>query len=420
MLAAVPSRSRPSRLLSRSGHARLLPPRLAGRRPRPARRSTSTPGFFPPLRTSPIAVQPSGRRHAGRERRDQGVVLPAGQHPRQRIDAQRGPHLLERARRLQAGALQRRPVEVDDDAAVRGDVPEVGEQPVAHVAHRRRAGLRGGRPGRVRRGGTAVRRHHRDRAGEPPAQHGEAARRPAQPPGQRHHVPGTGAGPQHRGPAAQIAQRGHREHHGGAVGGRRRPGPRRRRPRRAARTRRRGPPPRPPATPSGCSAGRPARPAARSSTPPIAATSARFAAAALWPMSSAEDQSRRKCRPSTRTSVVATTRPSDVRSDGGVVARPDLGGPRGAGLGEHARDHAELPDDADGVGRITAGNERAGASHRSPSCRWGRLPNCPPPGGTEPAVLPEERSPVVHAYILIQTEVGKAAQVAATIARSTA
>jgi DNA-binding Lrp family transcriptional regulator len=42
------------------------------------------------------------------------------------------------------------------------------------------------------------------------------------------------------------------------------------------------------------------------------------------------------------------------------------------------------------------------------------LPICPPPGG--PAALPEERSSVVHAYILIQTEVGKAAQVATTIA----
>jgi DNA-binding Lrp family transcriptional regulator len=31
-------------------------------------------------------------------------------------------------------------------------------------------------------------------------------------------------------------------------------------------------------------------------------------------------------------------------------------------------------------------------------------------------VSPEERYPVVHAYILIQTEVGKAAQVASTIA----
>jgi DNA-binding Lrp family transcriptional regulator len=34
-------------------------------------------------------------------------------------------------------------------------------------------------------------------------------------------------------------------------------------------------------------------------------------------------------------------------------------------------------------------------------------------------VLPDEGSPVVHAYILIQTEVGKAAQVAKTISEIT-
>jgi DNA-binding Lrp family transcriptional regulator len=45
------------------------------------------------------------------------------------------------------------------------------------------------------------------------------------------------------------------------------------------------------------------------------------------------------------------------------------------------------------------------------------LPFGPPLGGDDvPAVLPEEGCPVVHAYILIQTEVGKAAQVATTIA----
>jgi DNA-binding Lrp family transcriptional regulator len=44
------------------------------------------------------------------------------------------------------------------------------------------------------------------------------------------------------------------------------------------------------------------------------------------------------------------------------------------------------------------------------------LPIGPPAGGTDVlAVSPEEGSPVVHAYILIQTEVGKAAQVAQTI-----
>ena len=45
-------------------------------------------------------------------------------------------------------------------------------------------------------------------------------------------------------------------------------------------------------------------------TPPIAAMSARLAAAARCPMSVAEAQSQRKCRPSTSTSVLATTRPS--------------------------------------------------------------------------------------------------------------
>src|SRR5690348_15742012 len=47
---------------------------------------------------------------------------------------------------------------------------------------------------------------------------------------------------------------------------------------------------------------------------PIAAQSARLLAAALCPTSAAEDQSRRKCGPSSRKSVVATTRPSGVAS----------------------------------------------------------------------------------------------------------
>jgi DNA-binding Lrp family transcriptional regulator len=48
------------------------------------------------------------------------------------------------------------------------------------------------------------------------------------------------------------------------------------------------------------------------------------------------------------------------------------------------------------------------------------LPTCPPAGGDDvPAALPEEGFPVVHAYILIQTEVGKAAQVASTISEIT-
>ena len=47
---------------------------------------------------------------------------------------------------------------------------------------------------------------------------------------------------------------------------------------------------------------------------PIAATSARFRAATLWPMSRGPDHSLRKCRPSISMSVVATTRPSGART----------------------------------------------------------------------------------------------------------
>jgi DNA-binding Lrp family transcriptional regulator len=54
-------------------------------------------------------------------------------------------------------------------------------------------------------------------------------------------------------------------------------------------------------------------------------------------------------------------------------------------------------------------------SPAGPAC-CGRLPTRPPPGPDDrSAALPEEGSSVVHAYILIQTEVGKAAQVASTI-----
>jgi len=58
-------------------------------------------------------------------------------------------------------------------------------------------------------------------------------------------------------------------------------------------------------------------------TAPIAATSARLAAAALWPTSMAVLQSRRKCWPSTSMSTVMTTRPSGAATS--AVSSP---GPR--------------------------------------------------------------------------------------------
>jgi hypothetical protein len=65
-------------------------------------------------------------------------------------------------------------------------------------------------------------------------------------------------------------------------------------------------------------------------TPPIAAMSARLAAAARCPTSRALDQSRRKCRPSTSTSVLIATRPSgastSAASSPGPMSTPGAGG----------------------------------------------------------------------------------------------
>ena len=63
-------------------------------------------------------------------------------------------------------------------------------------------------------------------------------------------------------------------------------------------------------------------------TAPIAAMSARFCAAALRPTSYAVDQSRRKCRPSRRMSVLATT----LRSGAATTAASSPGPTRTAGV----------------------------------------------------------------------------------------
>ncbi len=63
-------------------------------------------------------------------------------------------------------------------------------------------------------------------------------------------------------------------------------------------------------------------------TAPIAAMSARFWAAALRPTSYAVDQSRRKCRPSSRMSVLATT----LRSGAATTAASSPGPSRTAGV----------------------------------------------------------------------------------------
>ncbi len=63
-------------------------------------------------------------------------------------------------------------------------------------------------------------------------------------------------------------------------------------------------------------------------TAPMAAMSARFCAAALRPTSYAVDQSRRKCRPSSRMSVLATT----LRSGAATTAASSPGPSRTAGV----------------------------------------------------------------------------------------
>ena len=369
----------------------------AGRRPRPVAPSTSTPGRFAALRTSPIAVQPSGSAAARGERRDQGVVLAAGQHPGHRVDPERRAHLLQRPRRLQARPLQRGPVQVDDDPAVGGEVPEIGEQAVADVAHRRRPGVGGGRAGRVRRRGTPVRRHRRDRTAEPPPQDGEPAGRPPEPARPAPPRPRTGARTAGRGPVHPDRPARSPRDHSGAVGRGRhevsaddggaerralggQPGGHALQPR------------------VWVSGGQASPTSSAVAVPPIAAMSARLAAAALWPMSSAEDQSRRKCRPSTRTSVLATTRPSEVPQHGRVVPGPT------------ARPGRNRPGPAPGRSRRTLrrrgrcrpdhrGERGGGGESPVPSCRWGRLPNCPPPGG--PAAKPRgkvSRGPRLHPH----------------------
>ncbi len=190
-------------------------------------------------------------------------------------------------------------------------------------------------------------------------------------------------------------------------------------------------------------------------TAPMAAMSARFWAAALRPTSYAVDQSRRKCRPSSRMSVLATT----LRSGAATTAASSPGPSRTAGSGgepgRQLSDEAELPQLAHGsLHRVSPLIYRPGHPSGPPvasrhccrycqeSCRhrqgirqlphsarhavdvirpvglpvtlrdaitWRPFPPHDPrgrPGGS-----------VVQAYILIQTEVGKASIVAETISK---
>ena len=163
----TPAPSRGSRTSWRSAGGRWGRRTVSRRRARPApRRSHVAHGADP----GP-AVGQVGRRA---ERGDQRVVVAAGEHEPDRVGAERvgdgGDGLRDR---------ERRRLEVDDDSAGEGDVPDVGEQAVADVDHRGGSGVGGLRSRRVRRLRDPVRVDGGLGRAESAAQCREARHRPA-------------------------------------------------------------------------------------------------------------------------------------------------------------------------------------------------------------------------------------------------
>src|ERR1700722_3517755 len=135
-------------------------------------------------------------------------------------------------------------------------------------------------------------------------------------------------------------------------------------------------------------------------TAPIAAMSARFCAAALAPMSSGADQSRRKWRPSTSRSVLATTLPSGTGSTAASSPMPTTA--EGSG-GSTPRIAAIRPNSPISATEITA------------SWLGHSLLIAARPYGSVAVTTTNVEGDMVQAYILVQTEVGKAAEVAIAI-----
>ena len=189
-------------------------------------------------------------------------------------------------------------------------VADVGEQAVGDVDHRGGAQAQRLGTGGVGHLGPAVRLDQRPRRPEPATEHGQSPGRPPEPPAHGDDVARSRARPAYR-RAGGGAERGHRDHQGVAAGevpadqrgaDRRRTPPRCRRTARAPRRRRGRRGPRGPTVTA-------------EARPPIALTSDRLCAAARWPMSEADAQSRRKWRPSTSTSVHSSTSgPGTVRT----------------------------------------------------------------------------------------------------------
>ncbi len=132
-------------------------------------------------------------------------------------------------------------------------------------------------------------------------------------------------------------------------------------------------------------------------TAPIAATSARFCAAALRPTSYAVDQSRRKCRFSISTSVVATTRPSGAfttaASSPGPRSTASVSGTRAVSslMSPNSPSSPTVPCICRPPGRARSGayvlrSRRLARSVRPPKAQRSPLPG--PPGGSVVISLP--------------------------------
>ena len=233
------------------------------------------------------------------------MILPAGEYPVKRVLITKCTcRLTERIGRRQKGGFH-----VDAYPALLGQVTDVLDEPVAHIDHR--GGAEPGRlgPGRVVRLWPAVRGQQAGRPVQASLQQGQPGRGVPWCAGHGQHVPrpGTRAGDR------RLAARSPRAVTASMITGAAEMSP----PATAAPTREHSWAS-PAASSSAQAAGRSpgvASPTSRAvGTAPMAAMSARFWAAALPPISRADDQSRRKCQPSTRTSVLATTRPSGAAS----------------------------------------------------------------------------------------------------------
>src|SRR3954454_4972250 len=147
--------------------------------------------------------------------------------------------------------------------------------------------------------------------------------------------------------------------------------------------------------------------------PPIALISERLAAATRCPISAADAQSRRKCRPSTGRAVETTTRPSGTATTAASSPGPSSTAPP---WGKRSPSAATNPNSPTSDRVASAGMVMADIQPQAASCSGRGSPHDRLSRTGQSDDKPWETSMVVQAYILIQTDVGKAAEVAAEIA----